>query len=126
MNVMHWLKCWFSSRSKAQSLYRRGMAKAGKHKLQGAIKDYTAVINMPDVHCEVKSMALYHRALIHLELGDDWKAAGDFDAVLAMEEALINVKTMARQKLAGMKPRSPQGNRIVTEKPSSPFLLQAP
>ena len=106
MNTFNWLKSRFSSRGKALSLYRRGMARAKKNDHQGAIDDYTATIDMPDTPSDVKAMALYNRALVHVASGDDPKGVVDLDAVLAMDEALVNVKTMARQKLAKMGSRN--------------------
>lgn len=110
MNTFNWLKSRFSSRGKALSLYRRGMARAKKHDHQGAIDDYTATIDMPDTPSDVKAMALYNRALVHVAAGDDRKGVDDLDAVLAMAEALANVKTMARQKLAKLESRFCRSN----------------
>jgi carbon storage regulator len=42
--------------------------------------------------------------------GDNQKGAADLDAVLAMNESAVNVKTMARQKLARMESRASNGN----------------
>lgn len=55
-------------------------------------------------------MVLYNRALVHVAAGDDQKGAVDLDAVLAMNEALVNVKTMARQKLVRMEFRASKSN----------------
>jgi hypothetical protein len=81
------------------------MAKAKKRDRQGAIDDYTAAIGMPDVPVDLKAMALYNRALAHVAAGDDPKGIEDLDAVLAIDETLVNVKTMARQKLARVESR---------------------
>ena len=106
MYAFNWLTDHFSSRGKALSLYRRGMAKAKKHDHQGAIDDYTMTIDMPDTPPNVKAMVLYNRALVHVATGDFCKGADDLEAVLAMDEAPVNVKTMARQKLAKREIRS--------------------
>jgi hypothetical protein len=106
MNIFNWLKSRFTSRGKALSLYRRGMAMAKKHDHQGAIADYTTSIGMPDTPADVKAMVLYNRALMHVATGDDQKAVDDFNAILTMDEAPVNVKTMAKQKLVGMKSES--------------------
>ncbi len=63
---------------------------------------------MPGTPADLIAMVLYNRALVYVASGDDRKGADDLDAVLAMNEALVNVKTMARQKLARMKSRSRQ------------------
>ena len=53
-------------------------------------------------------MALYRRALLHVASGNDAQSVDDLNRLLAMDELLVNTKTMARQKLATMSPpRSP-------------------
>ncbi len=106
MNIFHWLTSCFSGRGKAMSLYKRGMAKAKKHDHQGAIEDYTTTIGMPGTPAGLMAMVLYNRALAHVAAGDERNGIVDLDAVLAMSETLVNVKTMARQKLARMESRS--------------------
>ena len=106
MTVFNWLSNHFSRRGKALSLYKRGMAKAKKQDHQGAIDDYTATIGMRDTPPDVIAMVLYNRALAYVAAGDNGKGTDDLEAVLAMKEPLVNVKTMARQKLARMDSRS--------------------
>ncbi len=108
MNVLNWLASCFSNRGNPMALYKRGMGKAKRHDHQGAIEDYTATIQMPGTPADLVAMVLYNRALVYVASGDDRKGADDLDAVLAMNEALVKVKTMARQKLARMKSRSRQ------------------
>ena len=84
------------------------MARANKHDHEGALANYTAAIESPGISAKEKAMVLYNRALVYMAAGDDSKGADDLDAVLAMNEALVNVKTMARQKLARMKSLSSQ------------------
>ena len=102
MNIFQWLTSCLSGRGKAMSLYKRGMAKAKKHDHRGAIEEYTTVIGMSGAPADLLAMVLYNRALVHVAAGDDQKGAVDLDAVLAMNEPLENVKTMARQKLDRM------------------------
>lgn len=106
MNIFHWLTSCLSGRGKAVSLYKRGMAKAKKHDHQGALEDYTTTIGMPGTPADLLAMVLYNRALVYVAAGDDRMGVADLDAVLAMNEALVNVKTTARQKLARMESRS--------------------
>lgn len=108
MNLIHWLFGRFSDRARALSSYRQGMAKAKRHDHEGAIEAYTATIGMEATPADVKAMALYNRALVYVALGDDGKGADDLDAVLAMNAAMVNVniKTMARQKLARMESKT--------------------
>jgi hypothetical protein len=110
MNVLNWLTGHFSNRGKALSLYRRGMARAKKRDHQGAIADYTTTIGLPDTPADVKAMVLYNRALVHMAIGNDRHGSDDLDAVVAMDEAPVNVKTMARQKLAKLESRSRNNN----------------
>ena len=52
-----------------------------------------------DTPADLKARAYYNRALAHLATNNNLKAIEDLNSILMMEEALINVKTMARQKL---------------------------
>ena len=106
MNIFHWLTRCFSVRGKAVSLYKRGMAKAKRNDHQGALEHYTTAIGMPGTPADLLAMVLYNRALVYVAAGDEPKGAADLDAVLAMDESLVNVKTMARQKLARMESRA--------------------
>lgn len=87
-------------------LYKRGMEKAKKHDHQGAIRDYSKVIDIPGIAADLIAMVLYNRALAHVASGDNRKGTADLDSVLSMKEKLVNVKSMARQKLARMKSRT--------------------
>lgn len=102
MNIADWLKSRLSSRGKALSRYRRGMARAEEHDHQGAIDDFTATIDMPDAPSHVKAMALRDRALLHVAAGNDRNGDDGLDAVLAMDKALVSLKTIARQRLTRM------------------------
>jgi hypothetical protein len=82
------------------------MAKAKKHDHDGALDDYTAVIELPDAPSDVRAMALYNRALVHVAAGDHARGTTDLDEVLAMEGAPDSVKSMARQKLAQRESRA--------------------
>ena len=106
MKIFIWLKCLLTGRGNAMLLYRRGMTRARKHDHQGAIEAYTAAIDLPAVLLDVKAMALYNRALVHIAAGDKRKGVGDLEAVLAIEEGPVNVRTMARQKLLRMEARA--------------------
>jgi hypothetical protein len=46
----------------ALSHYRAGMAKANQRNYAGAIADYSAAIQVPDVPPDMKAMAIYNRA----------------------------------------------------------------
>jgi hypothetical protein len=105
MNVFNWMTGQFSNRGRALVLYKRGMRKARNHDHQGAIDDYTAAIEMPNTAPDVKAMGQYNRALAHLANKNDTKAIEDLNLILVMKEALINVKTMARQELVRIKRR---------------------
>jgi hypothetical protein len=82
------------------------MARAKRHSHEGAIDDYTTTIHMLDAPPDVIAMSLYNRALVHVAAGDDRKGIDDLNAVLAMNETLANIKTMARRKLARTVSRS--------------------
>ena len=110
MSVVNWIKSRFSSRAKALSLYRRGMACAQRQDHQGAIDDYGATIDMPNGPPDVRAMALFNRALVYAADGDDAKATDDLNLVLAMAKTPPDVKTEARRKLKRMRRQSSKVN----------------
>ncbi len=55
----------FSTRGKAMAMYKRGMEKAGVRNLDGAITDYTNVVDMKGAPEDVIAMALLNRALAY-------------------------------------------------------------
>ena len=100
MSVSQWLKRKFSKATTPTCLYKAGMEKARQHDHEGAIGDYTAAVEMPDVSMDVKAMALYNRALVHAATRNADKAIEDLNLVLAMREAPGNIKAAAKQKLS--------------------------
>ncbi len=74
----------------------------------GAIKAYTAVIEMPDVPRDLLAMSLFNRGLVLVAGGDSDKGSRDLDTVSAMDDAPERVRELARQKLIRMKKRNPQ------------------
>lgn len=95
-----------TSRSKALALYKRGMLKAKEHDHGGAIKVYSAAIEMSDAPGDVTGMALYNRALSYAAAKDNHRARDDLKAVLAMKELPNNIKVAADQKLKRLARRS--------------------
>jgi hypothetical protein len=106
MSLSSWLQGVFTGRGNAMAFYHRGMAKAEKHNHQGAIEDYSAAIDDLSAPRDVKAMALYNRALVFSAIGENQKATEDLNVVLGMEESFVNIKTMAKQKLARMVTRA--------------------
>ncbi len=88
------------------SMYKRGMQKAGERDLDGAIADYTTVVDMKGAPEEVIAMALLNRALAYSRSHDDDKAADDLDRVLTMPGATKQVLDAAHEKLHRMKRRT--------------------
>jgi adenine C2-methylase RlmN of 23S rRNA A2503 and tRNA A37 len=113
MKLLRWLQDSLFVRNKALRDYRRGMVRARRKDHGEALANYTAAIDAADVPPDVKAMALYNRALVHVATGNDAKGIDDLDAVLAMDGAMVivNVKTMARQKLAKMESRNRKSDR---------------
>ena len=96
----------FSARGRATALYKRGMEKAGNRDLEGAIEDYTAVIDLKHAPPDVIAMALLNRALAYSREHDDARATADLDRVLAMPGATQQVISAAHEKLHRMKRRT--------------------
>jgi hypothetical protein len=105
MNVFARLGSVFSSKFRANWLYRRGMYRAKLHKHMAAIDDYTAVIDMVDAPGNVRAMALYNRALVNYAKGSESDAISDLNQVTGMAEAAERVKTEAQRQLVRMKRR---------------------
>lgn len=110
MNLLNWLAKSFSHRGKAISLYKRGMVNAKRSDHQGALEHYTTAIGMPGMPADLLAMVLFNRALVYVAAGDEPKGSADLNAVLAMNKAPVNVKTMARQKLVRMESRASKSN----------------
>jgi hypothetical protein len=105
MNFLGWIAGCFSDREKALSLYRRGMAKAKRRNHQGALCDYTSTLGIPGLPTDVKAMVLFNRALVFVASGERQKGIGDLDSVLAMDDLLPDVRTMAKIKLEKLNSR---------------------
>lgn len=108
MNLLSRILGPFSVRGRATALYRRGMDKAGRRDLEGAIADYSAVVEMKAAPDDIVAMALLNRALAYSRHRDDEKADADLARVLAMPGATTQVKDAAHEKLHRMKRRSPK------------------
>lgn len=93
----------FSARGKAMTLYKRGMQKADRRDFEGAIDDYTTVIETRHAPGDVRAMALLNRALVYSRSHETVKAEKDLAAVLAMPEATSQVKSAAHEKVQRMK-----------------------
>jgi len=98
MSFATWLKSLFSHRGKALSQYRSGMAKAKKGDYAGAVADYSAAIEAPEIPADVKAMALYNRALAYSAMDQDDKAAEDLAALLEVPGLPENIATAAQQR----------------------------
>ena len=108
MNIFKWLQRRQSVRSAVLSLFKRGLARGKKQNRQGAMDDYTAVIDRVDAPSDVRAMALYNRGLLHAGQKNLLSATDDLQAVLAMEAAPHDVKSAAGRTLDRM--RRQQGN----------------
>jgi hypothetical protein len=106
INIVTWLAAHFTNRGKALAHYRSGMAKARKHDREGAIDEYTTVIQTPNITPALKAMALYNRALVYAATGRESHAIKDLDTVLAIKHPLSRIKTEASRKLVRMKRRN--------------------
>ena len=96
----------FSTRGKATALFKRGVDKAEHRDLEGAIEDYTSVIDLKGAPADVIAMALFNRALAYSREHDDTKATADLDRVLSMSGATQQVIDAAHEKLHRMKKRT--------------------
>ena len=98
MSLTKWVKSWLTHCGKALSLYRAGMVKANKRDYDGAIADYSAAIQAPDIPTDVKGMAIYNRALAYSAIHEDAKAAADLLAILKMPGMPEKIKVEASRR----------------------------
>lgn len=99
MNVSKWFSGLFSQRGKTEGIYQRGMKKAHDKDLDGAIADYSAVINDPQSPADLKAMALFNRALVYSLQKKFEEANADLERVQAIPEAPRNLRDATREKL---------------------------
>ena len=72
-----------SSRATAMSLYKRGMQTAHKRDREGAIADYTALIELADAPPDLTAMARFNRAVAYSSMKDYQRANDELNAVVA-------------------------------------------
>jgi tetratricopeptide (TPR) repeat protein len=111
MSLVGWFYSWLSHRGRALAEYRSGMKKADKHDYRGAITDYTAVIEGKDTPEDLKTMAIYNRALAYSAIHEDEMAANDLDQVLSMPKVSERVKTAVLRRRERIRQRA-EKNKI--------------
>lgn len=102
MSFIRYLFGGRSARSVALSLYKRGLKCTKKNDPQGAMESFTAAIDSPGAPDDLRAMALYNRALLLAALDKYSAAVADLNAVLAMTDALREIKLAARRRLDRM------------------------
>ena len=113
MNLMSKLFGSLTTRGRALAAYKRGMDKAGQRDLEGAISDYTVVVDMKGAPEDVIAMALLNRALAYSRAHQDDKAGEDLDRVIRMPGASKKVIHAAHEKLRRMQRRvSPSSEHV--------------
>jgi hypothetical protein len=100
MSLLESFKRLFSGGSGPSAIHKRGMAKAKRENWDGAISDYTAVLDSSHASEELKAMARFNRALAYSKQGAHDAAETDLRAVLEMNGAPANIATAAKEKLA--------------------------
>ena len=95
-------KMW---RNKALKFYKKGLEKAEAKNLDGAIADYTIILDMAEAPGDVKAMARLNRALARSSNREYSLADRDLREVLADMQAREQVKEAARLKLNRLKRR---------------------
>ena len=93
------------SRKKALKIYKRGLDKAEMRNLEGAVVDYTLILDMPETPRDVKAMARLNRALAHSSSRKYALADQDLREVISTHDAPEQVKDAARAKLTRLKRR---------------------
>lgn len=110
MNFLSWWRNLGGVRNAGLALYKRGMDQANQHHDVNAMTSYSEVIELLDIPEDVRAMALYNRALLHVNNKNYAKAQDDLNEILALSGPLHQIKTAARQKLERMKRRQQTGH----------------
>jgi hypothetical protein len=105
MNMFRTLKCWIWKEARFQALYDRGVAKAKRDDLPGAIDDFTAVIESPKAAKDLKALAYFQRALAHSRRGERVWAEEDLESVLLMPNIPSQLRVSVKERLAHWKRR---------------------
>jgi tetratricopeptide (TPR) repeat protein len=103
MSIIGSVAGMFSSRAKAEALFARAMEKAKNKDTQGAVDDYTAILNFPKAAPSIKAMALFNRALAYSNAGEYEAAKHDLEAVLLSTDVPSNVRAAAKAKQERMR-----------------------
>jgi tetratricopeptide (TPR) repeat protein len=93
----------FSKSAKAEALFARAMEKAKNKDAEGALEDYTAVINMAKASPSLKAMATFNRALAYSNLSQYSEAKTDLENVIAAPHTPANVRAAAKSKQERMR-----------------------
>ncbi|RMF40936.1 MAG: hypothetical protein D6753_10645 [Planctomycetota bacterium] len=88
----------FTARGKSLARYRAGMEKAKAKDYQGAIADYTAVIDAANTPADVQAMATYNRALAYSALHEEALAEEDLSTILNRPDLPEDIKVAAQQR----------------------------
>lgn len=102
MNFARWFSERFTNRGKALAQVRKGIDCAKINDTENALKHYTETIRSSETPADVKATALFNRALVYAATGMEPKAKEDLNLILAMKDALPDLKTAARQRLVRM------------------------
>ncbi len=84
---------------KVTRLFNRGMQRAADHDPDGAIDDYTQIIDMSEAASDMKLMALLNRGFAQYLKRDYQQARRDLSAILEDRAAPRKLKDAASQKL---------------------------
>jgi tetratricopeptide (TPR) repeat protein len=120
MNLFRWLFARRSIRSEAMYHYRLGLARDKKGDLDGAMAAYSSAISLENAPDDIKSMALYNRALLFAARGDRSKAAADLNAVMVMPTSVPGVTTAARRRLERLQHRQDAADSARSERKRTP------
>jgi predicted ATPase len=102
LNLFSWWHQRRSARSAGMAMFKRGLAEGHQHDDTSAMAHYTSAIDMADAPQDIRAMALYNRALLHVACKNFVSAAKDLNAVLDLPAPLRQIKSAARQKLDRM------------------------
>jgi hypothetical protein len=99
MGLVAWFESMLSRSARPEALYRRAVKKAKGHDLEGAIRDYTVVIEGESTSAPLKAMSLLNRAVAQAASRHFAEARKDLQSALTAKNAPPEVAAAARAKL---------------------------
>jgi hypothetical protein len=105
MSVFQRIMGMFTRNGRDEATLRRGIRLAQSKKPDAAVEIYDRLINTHGTSEEVRTQAMFNRALAHSMLKHDDQAITDLNSLLAQPRLAENIREAARSQLIRVKKR---------------------